>query len=152
MAARKKGVSLDEKRKRLLDYFYEKARANRPRASAAERASAGAQKGVFNLKDLEKGASKEKGIGAPRCACLAAPHHPAVAQTVKDVLQGLVDDGLVDTDKIGRNRTAGPRRRAIPQPCRLRKLLLGAAEQGLAIGAHGVPCMPRRVATAMRAA
>lgn len=40
----------------------------------------------FTLKELEKIAPKEKGI---------------VAQTVKDVLQTLVDDGLVRTDKIG---------------------------------------------------
>jgi predicted transcriptional regulator len=35
---------------------------------------------------LEKIAPKEKGI---------------TEQSVKDVVQGLVDDGLVDTDKIG---------------------------------------------------
>lgn len=40
----------------------------------------------FQLKDLEKIAPKEKGI---------------VAQSVKDVLQSLVDDGLVDSEKIG---------------------------------------------------
>lgn len=38
------------------------------------------------MKELEKIAPKEKGI---------------VSQSVKDVVQSLVDDGLVDTDKIG---------------------------------------------------
>ncbi|XP_063972615.1 meiotic nuclear division protein 1 homolog [Diachasmimorpha longicaudata] len=40
----------------------------------------------FTLKEIEKIASQEKGI---------------VVQTVKDVLQALVDDGLVNSDKIG---------------------------------------------------
>lgn len=44
------------------------------------------QKEVFQLKELEKIAPKEKGI---------------VIQSVKEVLQMLVDDGLVETDKIG---------------------------------------------------
>jgi len=45
-------------------------------------------KEFFTLKDLEKIAPKEKGI---------------TANSVKDVLQVLVDEGLVDTDKIGSN-------------------------------------------------
>lgn len=65
--SKKKGVSAEEKRTRMLDIFYEK-------------------KEVFQLKELEKIAPKEKGI---------------VAQSVKDVLQSLVDDGLVDSEKIG---------------------------------------------------
>lgn len=40
----------------------------------------------FQLKELEKIAPKEKGI---------------IANSVKDVLQKLVDDDLVDTEKIG---------------------------------------------------
>lgn len=40
----------------------------------------------FQLKELEKVAPKEKGI---------------VAASVKEVLQNLVENGLVDTDKIG---------------------------------------------------
>jgi len=44
------------------------------------------KKDFFQLKELEKIAPKEKGI---------------VQGTVKDVIQGLVDDGMVDTDKIG---------------------------------------------------
>ncbi|XP_022237480.1 meiotic nuclear division protein 1 homolog isoform X2 [Limulus polyphemus] len=43
-------------------------------------------KDVFQLKDLEKIAPKEKGI---------------ISQSVKEVTQSLVDDGLIDTDKIG---------------------------------------------------
>lgn len=38
------------------------------------------------MQELEKIAPKEKGI---------------ISQSVKDVIQNLVDDGLVDTDKIG---------------------------------------------------
>lgn len=65
--SKRKGVSLDEKRARMLQLFYEKRE-------------------FFTLKELEKIAPKEKGI---------------VAQSVKDVLQNLIDDGLVRTDKIG---------------------------------------------------
>ncbi|XP_043260828.1 meiotic nuclear division protein 1 homolog [Colletes gigas] len=65
--SRRKGVSLDEKRMRMLQIFYEKRE-------------------FFTLKEVEKIASKEKGI---------------VVQSVKDVLQALVDDGLVRSEKIG---------------------------------------------------
>uniref|UniRef100_A0A2K5Y162 Meiotic nuclear division protein 1 homolog n=1 Tax=Mandrillus leucophaeus TaxID=9568 RepID=A0A2K5Y162_MANLE len=43
-------------------------------------------KDVFQLKDLEKIAPKEKGI---------------TAMSVKEVLQSLVDDGMVDCERIG---------------------------------------------------
>ncbi|XP_061440559.1 meiotic nuclear division protein 1 homolog isoform X3 [Rhineura floridana] len=43
-------------------------------------------KDVFQLKDIEKIAPKEKGI---------------TAMSVKEVLQSLVDDSMVDTDRIG---------------------------------------------------
>ncbi|KAJ9600763.1 hypothetical protein L9F63_001078 [Diploptera punctata] len=65
--SKRKGVSADEKRNRMLQLFYEK-------------------KEFFQLKELEKIAPREKGI---------------IAQSVKDVVQNLVDDGLVDTEKIG---------------------------------------------------
>lgn len=65
--SKRKGVSFEEKRIRLLQLFYEK-------------------KEFFTLKELEKIAAKEKGI---------------VAQAVKDVLQTLVDDELVRSEKIG---------------------------------------------------
>ncbi|XP_031827621.1 meiotic nuclear division protein 1 homolog [Nomia melanderi] len=65
--SKRKGVSLDEKRARMLQIFYEK-------------------KEFFTLKELEKIAPKEKGI---------------VVQSVKDILQALVDDGLVRSEKIG---------------------------------------------------
>ena len=65
--AKRKGVSADEKRTRMLDIFYEK-------------------KEFFQLKELEKIGPKEKGI---------------IAQSVKDVVKSLVDDNLVETDKIG---------------------------------------------------
>lgn len=41
---------------------------------------------LFLQQELEKIAPKEKGI---------------ITQAVKDVVQSLVDDGLVDTEKIG---------------------------------------------------
>lgn len=63
----KKGLSLEEKKARMLQLFYEK-------------------KEFYQLKELEKLAPKEKGI---------------TANSVKDVVQALVDDGSVDTDKIG---------------------------------------------------
>eukprot|EP00462_Mataza_sp_D1_P000367 CAMPEP_0175090240 /NCGR_PEP_ID=MMETSP0086_2-20121207/1224_1 /TAXON_ID=136419 /ORGANISM="Unknown Unknown, Strain D1" /LENGTH=203 /DNA_ID=CAMNT_0016362823 /DNA_START=10 /DNA_END=621 /DNA_ORIENTATION=- len=62
-----KGLSLEEKRKRMMDHFLEK-------------------QAVFTLKELEKDMPKLKGI---------------VSQSVKDVLQGLCDDGMIDSDKIG---------------------------------------------------
>lgn len=63
----KKGLSFEEKRARMLEFFYEK-------------------KEVLTLKELEKVMPKLKGI---------------VMQSVKEVLQSLVDDNLVDHDKIG---------------------------------------------------
>jgi len=65
--SKRKQVSAEEKRTRMLDLFHEK-------------------KDFYQLKDLEKIAPKEKQI---------------IVQSVKDVIQNLVDDGLVDTDKIG---------------------------------------------------
>lgn len=63
----KKRVSIDEKKSRILEIFYDTQE-------------------FYNLKDIENIASKEKGV---------------VLQTVKDVLQALVDDGLVKTEKVG---------------------------------------------------
>ena len=62
----KKGISWDEKRKRILDIYYEK-------------------KEVFNLKEIEKLGVK-KGV---------------IIQAIKDVNQSLIDDNLVEQDKIG---------------------------------------------------
>ncbi|ETW08926.1 hypothetical protein, variant [Aphanomyces invadans] len=66
MSKRKKGVSLDEKRERILKLYHENLE-------------------VYNLKEVEKLGSKA-GV---------------VLQTIKDVNQALVDDNLVDTEKIG---------------------------------------------------
>jgi DNA repair exonuclease SbcCD ATPase subunit len=63
----KRGLSNEEKRKRMLDFFFEK-------------------QDFFQLKDIEKMVPVEKGI---------------VLQSVKDILTSLVDDGLVDSEKIG---------------------------------------------------
>lgn len=65
--SKKRGLSLEDKRKGMMEIFYEK-------------------KDFFQLKELEKIAPKEKGI---------------VQGSVKDVVQSLVDDGMIDTDKIG---------------------------------------------------
>ena len=62
----KKGISQEEKRKRVLQVFLEKH-------------------GFYHLKDVEKEAQK-KGI------------HPML---IKDILNGLVADYLVETEKIG---------------------------------------------------
>ncbi|XP_040481420.1 meiotic nuclear division protein 1 homolog [Ursus maritimus] len=64
---RKKGLSAEEKRARMMEIFFE-------------------TKDVFQLKDMEKIAPKEKGI---------------TAMSVKEVLQSLVDDGMVDCERIG---------------------------------------------------
>ncbi|XP_063900290.1 meiotic nuclear division protein 1 homolog [Zophobas morio] len=61
-----KGLSFEEKRKRLLDCFHN-------------------SKSVFNIKEVEKMGS-QKGI---------------VINTVKDVLQSLLDDDLVETERVG---------------------------------------------------
>ncbi|XP_051164411.1 meiotic nuclear division protein 1 homolog [Leptopilina boulardi] len=102
--SKRKGVTLDEKRSRLLQIFYEKRE-------------------FFTLKELEKIAPKEKGI---------------VVQSVKDVLQNLVDDGLVHSDKIGtsiyfwafpgekitslENRIAEAKRKIVEAEFKIRKL------------------------------
>ena len=63
---KRKGMSLEDKRAKLLEMYYER-------------------KEVLNLKEVEKYGAK-KGI---------------VLQSVKDVNQSLIDDNLVETDKIG---------------------------------------------------
>ncbi|KAK3576140.1 hypothetical protein CHS0354_043107 [Potamilus streckersoni] len=65
--SKKKGLSADEKRKRMMEFFYEK-------------------KDFFQLKELERMCQKEKGI---------------TSMSVKEILTSLVDDGMVDTEKIG---------------------------------------------------
>ena len=67
MSKRAKPLSVEEKRKRLCEIFYD-------------------TKDFYMLKDLEKIAPKSKGI---------------IAQTVKEILQSLVDDELVVFEKIG---------------------------------------------------
>lgn len=65
--SKKRGLSLEEKRSRMMDFFFEK-------------------KDFFLLKELERQCPKEKGI---------------TSMSVKEVVTSLVDDGMVDTDKIG---------------------------------------------------
>ncbi|KAF9012313.1 meiotic nuclear division protein 1 [Cyathus striatus] len=62
-----RGLSLEEKRVKLLEIFHE-------------------TKDFYQLRELEKLGPKMKGI---------------VSQSVKEVLQSLVNDGLVQSDKIG---------------------------------------------------
>lgn len=64
--SKKRGLSLEEKRDRVLEVFHEAG-------------------DVFLLKDVEKIASK-RGV---------------VLQSIKEVLQSLVDDDLVHSEKIG---------------------------------------------------
>ncbi|CAK6972370.1 meiotic nuclear division protein 1 homolog [Scomber scombrus] len=66
-ASKKKGLSLEEKRTRMMEIFFE-------------------SKDVFQLKDIEKLAPKTKGI---------------TPMAVKDVLQSLVDDNMVDCERVG---------------------------------------------------
>lgn len=63
----KRGLSVEEKRKRMLDWFFE-------------------TQDFYQLKDVEKLCATEKGI---------------TVNTIKDILTSLVDDGLVDSEKIG---------------------------------------------------
>lgn len=78
--SKRKGLSLDEKRQRMTDFFYEKASVNMCSLFVS------LQKDFFTLKELERLCHKEKGIPS---------------MTVKDVLMSLVYDSIVDTDKIG---------------------------------------------------
>lgn len=80
----RKGVSAEEKRSRMLQLFHEKGECFQLKVNIYFM--------LFHLnndvcfKELEKLAPKEKGI---------------IANSVKDVVQKLVEDGLVETDKIG---------------------------------------------------
>lgn len=64
--SKRKGLSLEEKRQRILNIFYK-------------------SKEVFQLKEIEK-------LGAKAGVTI---------NTVKDVVQTLLDDNLIETDKIG---------------------------------------------------
>ncbi|KAJ6355635.1 hypothetical protein OIU77_006092 [Salix suchowensis] len=64
--SKKRGLSLEEKREKILQIFYD-------------------SQDFFLLKELEKSGPK-KGV---------------ISQSVKDVVQSLVDDDLVSKDKIG---------------------------------------------------
>uniref|UniRef100_A0A8C7Q6V9 Meiotic nuclear division protein 1 homolog n=2 Tax=Oncorhynchus mykiss TaxID=8022 RepID=A0A8C7Q6V9_ONCMY len=67
LQSKKKGLSLEEKRTRMMEIFFE-------------------TKEVFQLKDIEKIAPKTKGI---------------TPMSVKEVLQSLVDDNMVDCERVG---------------------------------------------------
>ncbi len=65
-----RGVSKEEKRERMLDFFFEtvlcgfrrRRKRRMPGLAPDPHARAPVQKGVFHLKELEKLVSKEKGI------------------------------------------------------------------------------------------
>lgn len=73
----RKPLSIEEKRQRTLDFL----------TTTAD---------FFHLKELEKLLPKQKGIGKVCFGCLFI-----VMQTVKDVVQSLVEDRLVCAEKIG---------------------------------------------------
>lgn len=76
MSKKTAGLSFEEKRQRALAYFTETA-------------------DFFQLKELEKILPKAKGIGNFTMA------NVVVMQSVKEVVQSLVDDRLVSMEKIG---------------------------------------------------
>ena len=86
MASKKKGLSLEEKRQKMMEIFYE-------------------SKDVFLLKDIEKIAPKSKGANRyyveVDLLLIYTLLSGITSMSVKDVLTSLVDDGLVDSDKIG---------------------------------------------------
>ncbi|KAF5320660.1 hypothetical protein D9619_001800 [Psilocybe cf. subviscida] len=81
-----RGLSAEEKRVKLLEIFHE-------------------TRDFYQLKELEKLGPKLKGIGNIILLSFSLKwsyHVPyIVSQSVKEVLQSLVDDGLVQGDKIG---------------------------------------------------
>ncbi|XP_059409385.1 meiotic nuclear division protein 1 homolog [Carassius carassius] len=89
-ASKKKGLSLEEKRSRMMEIFFE-------------------TKDVFQLKDIEKIAPKSKGI---------------TPMSVKEVLQSLVDDNMVDTERVGTSNYywAFPSKALHARKCRLEEL------------------------------
>uniref|UniRef100_A0A8D0HD91 Meiotic nuclear divisions 1 n=1 Tax=Sphenodon punctatus TaxID=8508 RepID=A0A8D0HD91_SPHPU len=93
---------------------------------------------VFQLKDIERIAPKEKGI---------------TAMSVKEILQSLVDDGMVDTDRIGTSNYFW----AFPSKAfHTRKRKLEALETKVILGGRGhsslVPKSVRRAHDEERAA
>ncbi|XP_070626213.1 meiotic nuclear division protein 1 homolog isoform X3 [Bos indicus] len=85
--SKKKGLSAEEKRTRMMEIFYETDLQSLAWPSLlAVFIIYKYEKDVFQLKDMEKIAPKEKGI---------------TAMSVKEVLQSLVDDGMVDCERIG---------------------------------------------------
>lgn len=85
--SKRKGVSAEEKRTRMLQLFYEKKEFFQLKVTMSNNCMYTCIfLSLVCVQELEKIAPKEKGI---------------IAQSVKDVVQCLVDDGLVDTDKIG---------------------------------------------------
>ena len=79
----KKGISWDEKRKRILQIYYDQV--SQIVLNLFVTFILIFQKAVFNLKEIEKIGAK-KGV---------------IVQAIKDVNQSLVDDNLVESDKIG---------------------------------------------------
>ncbi|KAK2542842.1 Mnd1 [Columba livia] len=108
--SKKKGLSFEEKRVRMMEIFFE-------------------TKDVFQLKDIEKIAPKEKGI---------------TSVSVKEILQSLVDDGMVDTDRIGTSNYfwAFPSKALHARKRKLEDLESQAIEASIQQYAKGVGAMP----------
>uniref|UniRef100_A0A8C4X201 Meiotic nuclear division protein 1 homolog n=1 Tax=Eptatretus burgeri TaxID=7764 RepID=A0A8C4X201_EPTBU len=88
--SKKRGLSVEEKRTKMMEIFYE-------------------SKDIFQLKELEKIAPRDKKI---------------TCQSVKDVLQSLVDDAMVDSDRIGTSNYfwAFPSKALHARECKIREL------------------------------
>lgn len=88
--SKRKGVSLEDKRKRMLELFYEKKDVFQLKVGTIIKDNLKfmvlAKTWFLWFQELEKLGPSEKGV---------------IAQSVKDVVQGLVDDGYVDSEKIG---------------------------------------------------
>ncbi|KAF7288646.1 Meiotic nuclear division protein 1 [Mycena chlorophos] len=82
-----RGLSADEKRVRLVGDLFSLRRVSTLRQLELFHET----KDFYQLKELEKA----------RISHLAPKNKGIVQQSVKEVLQGLVDDGLVQSDKIG---------------------------------------------------
>ncbi|XP_021249808.1 meiotic nuclear division protein 1 homolog isoform X2 [Numida meleagris] len=97
-------------------------------------------KDVFQMKDIEKIASKDKGIssevlafqGLSFCEIIVCGQRAedTASMSVKEVLQSLVDDGMVDTDRIGTSNYfwAFPSKALHAKKCKLEELQTQVAE------------------------
>lgn len=100
----KKGLLFDDKRAKMLEYFFEQVVLVR----GSRLTPFDCRKACFRLKNSKKTCPKSKeSVRVVLAAALFAFVHISrlclivVSQSVKEVLQSLVDDDMVDQDKIG---------------------------------------------------